>query len=210
MTALIAALRDWNDKLLITMSPETVNFSRFWGWGDSYNNYSVVINQLNALNASKYRINWVQIQLYNSGSPDGTPINTALFAEAFAFDQLAGWTIKNNTFSGLEPDQIVLGFPATLHASGTGLYPLAEIKKAYNCLLNGIGCSLTPPSGKVFPYVGGIMNWSANWDASGDGGLPKNSFSTTLRECIMTRKNCDTPPPTSELYTGSNNSNSRK
>jgi chitinase len=175
------------------MAPETSNFSGLWpAWSGPANNYAELINLLNAADPVKYRISWVQIQAYNSGSMQGNiPTNTAAFAEQFAFDQLSGWTIGGKHFPGLSADQIVIGFPASPSAApGSGTFPLSEIKAAYNCLLNGIGCDsrLILPQGKTAPYVTGIMNWSANWDASTDGGAPY-TFANTMQACVY-QKQC--------------------
>lgn len=100
-------------------------------------------------------------QYYNSGGMPGYGganynQGTIGFLNSLATTQLE---------SGLRPDQVGLGLPATTRAAGGGYQDPANVAAAINSLVYGTEAGgFTPP--KAYNNFRGAMTWSINWDAS--------------------------------------------
>lgn len=126
-------LKDYFQKqgkdLIFTIAPETIDT-----WFQMYPNgkYDDLIKS--------GLINWVQVQLYNSGCMTGSKPDSQCYAvgtEDFAVSQ-ADSTIQTWLKAGITDanTKYVLGFPATINAAGSGYMDPAIIKKLwYVCAL---------------------------------------------------------------------------
>lgn len=80
--------------------------------------------------------------------------------------------------SGLRPDQVGLGLPATTRAAGGGYQSPSNVAAAIESLVYGTEADgFTPP--KAYNNIRGAMTWSINWDASNN-----YSFAKTMSECF--------------------------
>ncbi|MCX7745869.1 MAG: glycosyl hydrolase family 18 protein [Clostridia bacterium] len=170
---LISALRTITDrfgsKCMLTMAPETfyvqLGYTTYGGNGGTY---------LPVLHALRDRLNWLQVQYYNSGPIIGLDneyhnMGSADFLVAMTDMTINGFPLNkdpNNFFPGLRPDQVVIGIPACVNA-GNGYVQPAEVQKALDYLIKGVSFGgsykLKNPAG--YPNLRGLMTWSINWDA---------------------------------------------
>lgn len=113
-------------------------------------------------------------QYYNSGGMPGYGganynQGTIGFLTALATTQLE---------SGLRPDQVGLGLPATTRAAGGGYQDPANVAAAIESLVYGTEAGgFTPP--KAYANLRGAMTWSINWDATND-----YKFAKTISACF--------------------------
>ncbi len=155
-----------NKKLLLTMAPETADvqggMSAYGGiWG----------SQLPIIDALRDSIDILQVQLYNTGSMFG--IDGKIYTEATADFIVAeteavikGFNTAGGMFAGLPASKVAIGLPACASAAGGGFTDTATVRMAVNYLL-GKGpkpgsYTLQQPGG--YPSLGGMMDWSINWD----------------------------------------------
>jgi chitinase len=134
---------------IITMAPQTIDMQ----------NTSAGYFQL-ALNI-KDILTIVNMQYYNSGTMLGCDQQvygqgTVNFLTALACIQLQ---------SGLRPDQVGLGLPASPSGAGGGYQSPSNVNNALNCLARGTNCGTFRPA-TTWPGIRGAMTWSINWDAS--------------------------------------------
>lgn len=122
-------------------------------------------------------------QYYNSGGMPGYGganynQGTIGFLNSLATTQLE---------SGLRPDQVGLGLPATTRAAGGGYQDPANVAAAIESLVYGTEAGgFTPP--KAYNNLRGAMTWSINWDATND-----YKFAKTVSACFA-----KLPPITTE------------
>ena len=140
--------------LIITMAPQTIDMQNPAG---SYFKLALDIKDI---------LTVVHTQYYNSGAMLGCDQNAAYgqgtvnFLVALACIQLE---------SGLRPDQVALGLPATTSAAGGGYVSPAVVNQALDCLARGTNCgSFRPPH--TYPGLRGAMTWSINWDVTAGNG----------------------------------------
>lgn len=113
-------------------------------------------------------------QYYNSGGMPGWggavyTQGTIGFLNSLAVTQLE---------SGLRPDQLGLGLPATTQAAGGGYQDPANVAAAMESLVYGTEAGgFTPP--KAYPSFRGAMTWSINWDAKNN-----YKFANTMASCF--------------------------
>jgi chitinase len=152
--------------IMLTFAPETAyvqgGMSAYGGiWG----------GYLPLLHALRNDLNYVQVQLYNTGSVygiDGTIYTqgTADFIIAMTEALIHGFNTAGGFFQGLPANKVVIGLPACPSAAGGGFVNPIEVKNAINYLL-GIGPkpgSYTLNQVAGYPNLGGMMTWSINWD----------------------------------------------
>ena len=152
--------------MMLTFAPETAyvqgGMSAYGGiWG----------GYLPLLNALRNDLNYVHVQLYNSGSVYGIDGNiytqgTADFIIAMTEALIQGFSTAGGPFQGLPANKIVVGLPACINAAGGGYVNPAVVEDALNYLL-GVGpkpgvYTLNQAGG--YPNLGGMMTWSINWD----------------------------------------------
>jgi chitinase len=119
----------------------------------------------------------VHTQFYNSGSMLGCDNNAAYsqgtvnFMVALACIQLE---------SGLRPDQVALGLPASSGAAGGGFVSPSVVNQALDCLAKGTSCGSFKPA-KTYPGIRGAMTWSINWDVT-----TGNNFANTIKPHLAT------------------------
>jgi chitinase len=188
ISAMRTFLQSMPPDLMLTAAPETAfvqgGQSAYAGVWGAY---------LPVLHALRDRLDWVQVQHYNTGSMFGRdgriyqPATTD-FHVAMADALIGGFPVSGagTSFPPLRPDQVVIGLPASTQAAGSGYTTSNRVRSALDYLLLGyttpgsISYSLTDP----FGYAGfrGVMLWSTNWDAF-DGG----TYSTELRSAMTDR-----------------------
>jgi chitinase len=136
--------------LIITLAPQTIDMQ---STGSDYFELALDIKSILTISFTQY---------YDSGTMLGCDGNvyaegTENFVTALACTQFEG---------GLSQSQVGIGFPAS--ASGTtdgGYISPSTVDAAADCLATGADCgSFVPPS--KWPGIGGVMDWSINWDAS--------------------------------------------
>jgi chitinase len=168
-TYMAQALRSIRSKaganLIITMAPQTIDMQSPQG---SYFKLALDIKDI---------LTVVHTQFYNSGSMLGCDNNAAYsqgtvnFMVALACIQLQ---------SGLRPDQVSLGLPATSSAAGGGYVSPSVVNQALDCLARGTNCgSFKPPA--TYPGIRGAMTWSINWDVTAGNG-----FANTVKPHLST------------------------
>ena len=156
----------FNRNMMLTFAPETAyvqgGMSAYGGiWG----------GYLPLLNALRNDLNYVHVQLYNSGSVYGIDGNiytqgTADFIVALTEALIQGFATSGGQFQGLPANKVVVGLPACSNAAGGGYVNPTVVEDALNYLL-GVGPNpgayiLTQAGG--YPNLGGMMTWSINWD----------------------------------------------
>jgi len=155
-----------NKKLLLTMAPETADvqggMSAYGGiWG----------SQLPVINALRDSLDILQVQLYNTGSMFGIDgkiytESTADFIVAETEAVIKGFNTAGGAFAGLPASKVAIGLPACASAAGGGFTDTATVRMAINYLL-GKGPkpgSYTLLQAGGYPSLGGMMDWSINWD----------------------------------------------
>ncbi len=153
--------------MMLTFAPETAyvqgGMSAYGGiWG----------GYLPILDALRNDINYIHVQLYNSGSVYG--IDGGIYTQASADFIVAmsealiqGFNTSGGNFAGFSANKVVVGLPACSSAAGGG-FTSTEIVQSAIHYLRGTGNQpgnyvLTQTAG--YPDLGGMMTWSINWDA---------------------------------------------
>jgi chitinase len=172
---LIGALQDlanhYGDKFVLTMAPETffvqLGYSFYGGTCSSCDTRAGAY--LPVIYALRDKLDWLQVQNYNSGAIMGTDNNYhtmggADFHIAMIDMLLTGFKVAgtNLTFPALRQDQILIGLPANVNAGG-GFTSVADVQSAMNCLIKAQGCSTYQPAA-AWTNLRGLMTWSINWD----------------------------------------------
>jgi chitinase len=134
---------------VITMAPQTIDMQNT---GAEYFKLALSVKDILTI---------VNMQYYNSGSMLGCDQQvysqgTVNFLTALACIQLQ---------SGLRPDQVGLGLPASPSGAGGGYQSPSNVNNALSCLARGTSCGTFKPS-TTWPSIRGAMTWSINWDAS--------------------------------------------
>lgn len=152
--------------MILSFAPETAyvqgGMSAYGGiWG----------GYLPLLHALRNDINYIHVQLYNTGSVygiDGTIYNqgTADFIVAMTEALIHGFNTAGGFFQGFPADKVVIGLPACPSAAGGGFVNTATVENAVK-YLRGQGSqpgayALNQVGG--YPNLGGMMTWSINWD----------------------------------------------
>ncbi len=156
----------FNRNMMLTFAPETAyvhgGMSAFGGiWG----------GYLPLLDAFRNDLDYVHVQLYNSGSMygiDGNIYNqgTSDFIVAMTEALIQGFPTAGGFFQALPANKVVVGLPACPSAVGGGFVNTTNVENAIK-YLRGVGpqsgtYTLNNPNG--YPNLGGMMTWSINWD----------------------------------------------
>jgi chitinase len=174
MTEVVNQLVDRHPKVIITLAPQTLNIAANRLIQGQTLNYSALIANI------RNHLTWVGVQVYNSGGmygPDGEiqPIsadNQANASVAMALNLLELWaqgaphSFINNTQALLEPEQVVLGYPASNGQRSDGLPSgdLNAIIEAVSCLNRSTHCKHIAPRVALSQPIGGVFNWNVNFD----------------------------------------------
>jgi chitinase len=155
-------------KMCLTFSPETAyvqggqsGYSGIWG------------GYLPILHALRDSTDYLQVQLYNSGSMYG--INqqiyyqgTADFITAMTEAVIKGFNTNGGFFTGYPASKVVVSLPACSLAAG-GYIPPATVQAAmkYLCGMAArpAAANYTLAQNNGYPVLGGMATWSINWDA---------------------------------------------
>lgn len=144
------------DGFILMMAPQTMDI------------YTYDATYLKLARACSDILTVMNAQYYNSGGMPGYGgavhnQGTIGFLTSLAVTQLE---------SGLRPDQIGIGLPATTRAAGGGYQNPSNVVEAINSLVYGTEAGgFTPP--KAYPNLRGGMTWSINWDASNNYNFAK-------------------------------------
>jgi len=156
----------YNKNMILTMAPETAyvqgGMSAYGGiWG----------GYLPILDALRNDINFIHVQLYNSGSVYGIDGNiytqgTSDFIVAMSEALIHGFSTAGGFFTGFPAHKVVVGLPSCPNAAGGGFVSTLQVQNAVKYLL-GTGPQagsyvLNQPAG--YNDLGGLMTWSINWD----------------------------------------------
>lgn len=153
--------------MVLSFAPETAyvqgGMSAYGGiWG----------GYLPVLDALREQIDFIHVQLYNSGSMYGIDGNvytagTPDFIVSCSEALIQGFATAGGFFEGFPANKVVVGLPACSNAAGSGFLSTEDVQLAMNYLLHGENqpgvYSLVEPLG--YPDLGGMMTWSINWDA---------------------------------------------
>ncbi|EGL20218.1 MULTISPECIES: glycosyl hydrolase family 18 protein [unclassified Paenibacillus] len=177
ITNLISAIRElhdsFGDKFMLTMAPETffvqLGYSFYGGTCSGCDTRAGAY--LPVIYGVRDILDWLQVQLYNSGPITGLDdqyhtMGVADFHVAMTDMLLTGFPIAKNPnsfFPALRPDQVVVGLPANGNAGG-GFTSVSEVHKALDYLMKGKAFGSYTLRGSVQPGLRGLMTWSINWD----------------------------------------------
>ena len=152
-------------KLLLSFAPETAyvqgGMSSYGGIWGAY---------LPVLHALRDSIDYLHVQLYNSGTMYGIDgqiysQGTADFIVSQTEALLQGFNTQGGFFSPFSAEQVVVGLPACPSAAGGGYVHPDTVMAAIRYLF-GTG---PQPANYVkvssYPNLRGMMDWSINWDA---------------------------------------------
>jgi len=152
--------------MMLTFAPETAyvqgGMSAYGGiWGGYLPIINALINDLN----------FIHVQLYNSGSVYGIDGNvytqgSADFIIAMTEAVIHGFNTAGGMFAGIPANKVVIGLPSCPSAAGGGFTTTADVAAAVH-YLKGTGAkpgSYTLSQLGGYPNLGGLMTWSINWD----------------------------------------------
>ncbi|QBR85301.1 hypothetical protein E3983_03750 [Legionella israelensis] len=197
LASIINTMHSQNQSLLITLTPQVANIAATSGFDGTWGNYAALTMQVHD------SIEWVGIQLYNTGCAFGidlicygpTPTTTPDFTVAMATDLLENWPSmvngRNTGFqpyiSYLNPGQVVIGYPspnASGQSDGSPVTPTSTIKKALQCLSSHVNCDTYIPP-RAYGNIGGVFNWEVTYDQQNNFNFAKD-----LKACV-TKGNCN-------------------
>jgi chitinase len=174
LTAIIESLAKRRPDLLISLAPQTLNVApNNRVGGDALNYLALVAN-------TRGHLDWVGVQLYNSGSMFGPRGALHSFdaagqvssSVAMALGLTERWEgghglrPLDNREALLSPDQVVLGYPVSNGSRSDGV-PAASpalVNQALDCLEGGHGCAGIAPRAGSPSEVGGVFSWNVNFD----------------------------------------------
>lgn len=152
-------------KLLLGFAPETVyvqgGMSSYGGeWG----------GYLPILHALRDSIDYLHVQLYNSGTMYG--IDGEIYTQGtadFILSQtealLQGFNTAGGFFAPFQPRQVVVGLPACPSAAGGGYVAPDTVLAAIKYLFGTGPKPAFYTKMSSYPALRGMMDWSINWDA---------------------------------------------
>ncbi len=156
-----------NRVMMLTFAPETAYVQGgMIAYGSIWGGYLPLINHF------RNDLNYIHVQLYNSGTMRGLDNNiysqaTADFILAMSEALILGFNTAGGQFQGIPQNKVVIGLPACPNAAGGGFTTTSVVALAVR-YLRGVG----PKPGSYtliqvggYPNIGGMMDWSINWDA---------------------------------------------
>ena len=194
---IINTLHANNDKLLITLAPQIANISATSGFDATWGNYASLVMQ------TYESLEWVGVQLYNSGCAFGINLvcydpnntNSPDASVALPTDLLEDWPAQDSSgratgfqpyISKLKPSQVVLGYPAPNAegvSDGAPAAVIPTIKRAIQCLRTGVqspdSCDTYIPP-RTYPDIGGVFEWEITYDENNNF-----KFAEELMACVM-------------------------
>ena len=156
--------------MVLTMAPETAyvqgGFNAFGGIWGAY---------LPLIHALRNDLTVLHVQHYNTGSMfggDGLIYEPATvdFHVAMADMLITGFAAAydgENFFTGLRPDQVAIGLPASAAAAGSGYTSVADVQHSLDCLIFTTNCDNYVPAQSHTDFRG-LMTWSINRDKQAD------------------------------------------
>jgi chitinase len=154
-----------------------------------YGNYSDIVGSfLAVLDNIRPELDYLHVQLYNTGSVnglDGKAYSQATpdFIVAMCDMLLKGFNVASTGihFNALKQEQVAVGLPSCTSAAPAGGYMVpAQVIKALDYLTKGISFGGTYDMGTTFyPNLRGAMTWSVNWDKTPTCG-PSYEFSNYM------------------------------
>ena len=186
----------YNQTMMLTFAPETAyvqgGMSAYGGiWG----------GYLPLLNALRNDINFLHVQLYNSGTVYGIDANiytqgTADFIVALTEAVIQGFNTAGGQFSGFPANKIVVGLPACPSAAGGGFTNTETVAAAIGYLHgNGIQPgSYTLQNINGYPDLAGMMTWSINWDNAENCNATTGEYANNFQELFDAALQIETHP----------------
>jgi len=178
----------YNKTMMLTMAPETAyvqgGMSAYGGiWG----------GYLPIMDALRNDINYIHVQLYNSGSVYGIDGNiytqgTPDFIVALSEALIQGFSTAGGFFTGFPASKIVVGLPSCPNAAGGGFLPATQVQSAVKYLM-GTGpqpgtYQLNQASG--YSDLAGLMTWSINWDKVTTCNATNYEFAQNFQQLFAT------------------------
>lgn len=184
----------YNKTMMLTMAPETAyvqgGMSAYGGiWG----------GYLPILDALRNDINYIHVQLYNSGSVyglDGNIYNqgTPDFIIALSEALIQGFTTAGGFFAGYPANKVVIGLPSCPSAAGGGFMTTTQVESAVKYLLGTApkpgNYQLIQPTG--YSNLGGLMTWSINWDKVTSCNATTYEFAQNFQQIFGTNLSAST------------------
>ncbi|MBC7495061.1 MAG: T9SS type A sorting domain-containing protein [Flavobacterium sp.] len=175
---------DNSQTMMLTMAPETAYVQGgMSAYGGIWGGYLPIIDAL------RNEIDYIHVQLYNSGTVFGIDGNiytqgTADFIVAMSEAMIQGFNTAGGFFEGLPPNKVVIGLPACPSAAGGGFTSTATVTSAMN-YLRGIGpqpgtYTLAQVAG--YQNLGGMMTWSINWDNVNTCNVTSNQYAQNFEQ----------------------------
>ena len=186
----------YKQTMMLTFAPETAyvqgGMSAYGGiWG----------GYLPILDALRNDINYLHVQLYNSGTVYGIDANiytqgTADFIVALSEAVIQGFNTTGGQFSGFPANKIVVGLPACPSAAGGG-FTNPEIVAAAIGYLRGNGIqpgSYTLQNTNGYPDLAGMMTWSINWDNAQNCNIAPGEYADNFQQLFDAALQIETHP----------------
>ena len=154
------------EELIITTAPQTLDMQSI---GYEYFKLSLAIQDILTI---------CNTQFYNSEPMQGYDKKEYSQGSADFITALATIQLEN----GLRPDQVGLGFPASIKGAGSGYVDPSIVVSAFEGLVTGSNAgNYMPP--RTYPGLRGVMTWSINWDAQNN-----YKFSEAIVTCFSELK----------------------
>jgi chitinase len=134
---------------VLTMAPQTIDIQT------KTSAYMQLISKVKDL------VTVIHTQYYNSGSMMGCDDKVYSQGSVDFITAQACLLLE----SGLRPDQVSLGLPASTKGAGSGYVSPQIVNNAVSCLTSRTNCGSYKPA-KAYPGLSGVMTWSINWDAA--------------------------------------------
>ena len=174
LSSILESLAAERPELTLSLAPQTLNVAPNRQIERDVLNYTALIAQV------RPHLDWVGIQLYNTGSMFGPrgeihafdPPNQADVSIAMALGLLEPWATGgaadfiDNRAALLRPDQVVLGYPLTsgTASDGSPAADLAQVTLALACFHAPSTCIGIAPRRAPAAGLGGVFGWDLNFD----------------------------------------------
>ena len=174
LSSILESLLAKRPELTLSLAPQTLNVAPNRQIEEDVLNYTALIAQV------RTHLDWVGIQLYNTGSMFGPrgeihvfdPPNQADASIAMALGLLEPWAtggaaaFVDNRAALLRPDQVVLGYPLTsgTASDGSPAADLDQVTLALACFHDPSTCIGLAPRSAPASGLGGVFGWDLNFD----------------------------------------------
>lgn len=206
ISAIEQIMAHYDDQFILSMAPETAFVQ------GAYNAYGGIWGAyLPVIHALRQQLTYIHVQHYNTGSMFGRDGNiyepaTADFHVAMADMLLAGFNVHSGSqmifFPPLQPEQVLIGLPASPSAAGSGYTAPNIVRGALDYLIlgqNGYSSEYALANPQGYPAFRGLMTWSINWDVANG-----QEFSNSYRGYLDSLQTPPSPPTDVTAYLANN------